>query len=311
MPSTPLPTDRRAEEAYVAQYLRAFPSDCLRRLRVVVWEHSAVGRELVARILRELGAETHSVGRSETFVPIDTENVTRADLEALEALTDGLAFDAIVSTDGDSDRPFVVAPSAAARQNGTSLRFLPGDLLGAVVAGVVKPDAVAIPISANDAIGRVLSGQGVEVVTTRVGSPYVIAALDELASRGFRRVVGWEANGGFLVESALDMGRGSLEPLPTRDALLPILANLFTMRSEGVPLRAIWDGFGCLRGSVSQVSSTVWRPKRAAPFFRGSYLPALRSRPCSVRTTPPRGRTRAICSRPSSRKRAVSRRPFG
>ena len=64
---------------------------------------------MLPSILMALGAKVITVGRSEKFVPIDTENVTPDDQAYFKVLANQHpdAF-AIVSTDGDSDRPFVV-----------------------------------------------------------------------------------------------------------------------------------------------------------------------------------------------------------
>ena len=88
--------------------------------RVLVYQHSAVGRDILARILHELGAAVITAGRSDRFIPIDTENITGEQLDHLEKLivgaeADGQSIDAIVSTDGDSDRPLVVAVLPAAK----------------------------------------------------------------------------------------------------------------------------------------------------------------------------------------------------
>ena len=110
------------------------------------------------RILRELGAEVITAGRSETFISIDTENLTVKQLDRLEELTvateaGGRPLHAIDSTHGDSDRPLVTAvlPAADVEPDGQHVRFLPGDLLGIVVAEYLRADAAAVPISANDA----------------------------------------------------------------------------------------------------------------------------------------------------------------
>ncbi|HET7376930.1 MAG TPA: phosphomannomutase, partial [Anaerolineae bacterium] len=73
------PVDYSAEETYVRRYLRSF-SRGLSGLRILVYQHSAVGRDILPRILSELGAEVITAGRSETFVPIDTENITEEQL---------------------------------------------------------------------------------------------------------------------------------------------------------------------------------------------------------------------------------------
>jgi phosphomannomutase len=77
---------------------------------------------------------------------------------------------------------------------------------------------------------------------TKIGSPYVVAALDELRRDGrYSRIVGWEANGGFLTGSDISLNASTLNALPTRDATLPILANLFAAAEQGFSLSALWN----------------------------------------------------------------------
>ncbi len=262
------PLDRSAEEAYVRRYLTSFTLGGLSGLRVLVYQHSAVGRDILPQILRELGAEVVSAGRSETFVPIDTENITDEQLDRLEefavaAEANGRPLHAIVSTDGDSDRPLVTAvlPAAEGQPGGRRVRFLPGDLLGIVVAEYLRADAAAVPISANDAVERRMAERKAVLEKTRIGSPYVISALDELHRAGkYSRIVGWEANGGFLTGSDIPLTAGTLNALPTRDSTLPILANLFAAADHRIGLTALWNRlpvrFG-RAGLLDNVSVTV------------------------------------------------------
>jgi phosphomannomutase len=248
-PSDLPPVVRAAEEAYVRRYLHSFTRGGLSSLRVLVYQHSAVGRDILPRILRELGAEVVSTGRSETFVSIDTENITEEQLDRLEefaiaAEEGGRSFHAIVSTDGDSDRPLVTAlvPAAQIREGERRVRFLPGDLLGIVVAEYLQADAAAVPISANDAVERRMGERGISLLKTKIGSPYVISALDELRRAGTHtRIVGWEANGGFLTGSDIALPSGTLAALPTRDSALPILANLFAAAEWRSALAPLWS----------------------------------------------------------------------
>src|SRR5512135_163537 len=243
------PLDRSAEDAYVRRYTQSFNRGGLTGLRVMVYQHSAVGRDLLPRILRELGAEVDTAGRSDMFVPIDTENITDGQLVQLEEFaaageTCGRPLSAIVSTDGDSDRPLVTAVLRAAEVHAGSrrVRFLPGDLLGLVVAEYLRADAAAVPISANDAVERRLRERRVPLEKTQIGSPYVVSAIDSLRNSGtYERVVGWEANGGFLTGSDIALNEATLAALPTRDATLPILANLFAAAEQGIALSALWD----------------------------------------------------------------------
>jgi phosphomannomutase len=69
-----------AQEAYVARYLDVFPPIALKGKRIGVYQHSAVGRELLARILNGLGAETITLGFADEFVPVDTEAIRSEDV---------------------------------------------------------------------------------------------------------------------------------------------------------------------------------------------------------------------------------------
>lgn len=207
---------------YLTRFTDAFPADVLHGLRVALYEHSAVGRELVADILRALGAEVFPCGRASSFVPIDTEALGEDGLATLQRLAEdanaqGHKIDAVISTDGDSDRPLVAAVDAKGQVN-----FIGGDVLGVLVARALGADAVAVPVSATDMVEPVF-GEQVSVQRTRIGSPWVIAAMSSMDGE---RIVGWEANGGFLHASPINTPRGTLAPLPTRDAALPIVVAL-------------------------------------------------------------------------------------
>jgi phosphomannomutase len=224
------PLQDEARRGYLRRYLDAFPAGALAGLRVAFYEHSAVGREVVVEILRGLGAEVFPVGRSEQFVAIDTEAISAEQLALLQALADDLRekigpFDAIVSTDGDSDRPMLLGIDEGGR-----VRFLGGDVLGTLVADALGADAIAVPISASDLIDLHFTPKNIPVTRTRIGSPWVIAAMATLD--GARRV-GWEANGGFLTGSTLALPAGPLAPLPTRDAVLPLVTALHAARRAG------------------------------------------------------------------------------
>lgn len=115
-----------AREFYVRRYLDFFPAEGLRGMKVIVYQHSAVGRDLLVDVLRGLGATVIPLGLSDEFVPIDTEDISDERLSDLQwmangAKVDGVPVDALLSTDGDSDRPLV----CGARSDGT-LVFFPG-----------------------------------------------------------------------------------------------------------------------------------------------------------------------------------------
>jgi phosphomannomutase len=225
-----------ARRFYADRYAAFFAGRSLAGMRIILYQHSAVGRDLLREILEGFGAAVVPAGRSETFVPIDTENIDAQALAAIQSLADGVpGIDAVVSTDGDSDRPLILGIDPGTR----AVRFFPGDLVGMIAAEFLDADAVVVPVSCNDAIDR---GRLARVLRpkTRIGSPYVIAGMDEARRLGRRAVCGWEANGGFLLGSDIERDGHTLAALPTRDAVLPILAVLFAARERSLTLPALF-----------------------------------------------------------------------
>jgi phosphomannomutase len=225
-PAPPLPTVAgEARDRYVRRYLEFFPLQALAGMRIAVYEHSAVGAAALVEILRGLGAEVFPFGRSAEFVAIDTEDISEARLREMQVLVDKAraqfgVLHAVLSTDGDSDRPLLLEIADDGR-----VKFFTGDRLGIVTADYLGADALAVPVTATDAIDRHFENRNVQCVRTRVGSPYVIAAAAQMRGRS---CVGWEANGGFFTFSEIERNGRRLSPLPTRDAMLPLLAALHT-----------------------------------------------------------------------------------
>lgn len=212
-PAPQMPQLRAAvAEDYKNRYLDCFESDALQGLKVGVFAHSAVGSDVLAAILAALGAECHVFGRVEHFVAVDTEAVEDRHLATMCAALTSRGLDAIVSTDGDGDRPLLL--DEAGRQ-------VNGDVLGALCARALGARTVVTPLTATSAIEG--SGWFSRVIRTRIGSPHVIAAMAHTAEPP---VVGFEPNGGFLVQTPVRLGTGRLAALPTRDAVLPILTVL-------------------------------------------------------------------------------------
>ena len=221
-PFASLEEDPRVVEMYVARYLDFFPKDCLKGKRIGVYQHSAVGRELMVEILTGLGAEVKTLGFSNVFVPVDTEAIRPEDVKAARKWAEEYGFDAIVSTDGDSDRPLISDETG---------QWLRGDVAGILVAAYLGADAVATPVSCNTALEK--CGWFDSVHRTRIGSPYVIEGMEQALKAGSQRVVGYEANGGFLTASNIAMGGKTLRALPTRDAIIVHLAILLIAIQKG------------------------------------------------------------------------------
>ena len=230
------PEHTEARTAYIERFTHFFKGASLAGKRVMVYQHSAVGRDLLAEILEHLGAEVIRAGRSDTFVPIDTENIDAPALAVIQVMVDKEVAEhgplyAVVSTDGDSDRPLILGVDP-----GTSkLHFFGGDLVGMVVAEFLRADAVVVPISCNDAIDRGKLSSLIEP-KTQIGSPFVIAGIEAALQKGKKRVCGWEPNGGFLTGSNLEQNGATLKALLTRDSVLPILAVLCATAESGLSL---------------------------------------------------------------------------
>jgi len=211
-----------AGEEYVARYLKFFAPDALRGLRIGIYQHSAVGRDLLVRILSGLGAAVTPLGRSEKFIPVDTEAIRPEDDQLALDWAGGGAYDALVSTDGDSDRPLVSDEQG---------RWLRGDIAGVLCARFLEADSVSTPVSCNTAVEK--CGWFGEIRRTRIGSPFVVASMLQASAAGKQRVVGYEANGGFLLNSSLTAAGATLSALPTRDAVIVILGVLLLAKAQG------------------------------------------------------------------------------
>ncbi len=214
--------NRSAYRNYIERHLQFFPPHCLAGMRLGFYEHSSVARDLLREILELLGAQVISLGRTDEFVPIDTEAVSAADVQQARRWAEQHAFDAILSTDGDADRPLL------GDEHGNWFR---GDIGGILCARYLGAQAVATTVSCNTALE--LSASFAKVIRTRIGSPYVIEGIGQLIGSGQRNVVGFEPNGGFLVGSAVEKNGRVLSPLLTRDAVLPILCLLSLARENG------------------------------------------------------------------------------
>ena len=228
-----------ARDEYKARYASLFDEKPLKGQIIVLYEHTAVGRELTREIFEALGAEIIPVGRSDKFVPIDTEDISAAQEKEYRSLVKKHQADALISTDGDGDRPLLIDERGA---------FHRGDVLGALTTQILfffnggPQSSVSIPISCSDAVDRFLVdklGRALHLKKTRIGSPYVIEAMQH-APQSCPLVVGWEANGGYLTHSQLKLGTGSLSALPTRDAMLPLIAVLSYAAKQKATLSSLF-----------------------------------------------------------------------
>ena len=202
----------------------------LKGSRIGVYQHSTVARDLLVDLLTHYGATVEVLGRSEEFVAVDTEAVPADTCSQLSEWASSYRLDAIVSADGDGDRPLV------SDEHGVPLR---GDLLGLITAQFLGARTVATPVTSNSGIDRL---EDVSVIRTKVGSPFVLAAMSTAGAAGLDGIVGFEANGGVLLGSDFELEGHVLSALPTRDCILPILATLRLIGSQ--PLSALSSRYG-------------------------------------------------------------------
>ena len=212
---------------YQQRYRDFFGADSLAGWRLGVYQHSGVARDLLVTLLESLGAEVLPLGRSADFVALDTEALRPEDTVLAQRAVAEHHLDALLTTDGDADRPMIADHEG---------RWWRGDVLGILTAHALGAHTVVTPVSSNTALE--LSGFFPEIRRTRIGSPYVIAAMQGALQEGQVPVCGYEANGGFLLGSPLTRDGRTLVPLPTRDAILPMLTGL--PASPGAANQEVW-----------------------------------------------------------------------
>jgi len=215
----------KAEREYAKRYVDFFGKNLLRGKTIVVYEQSSVIRDIMVEILKKLGAKVIAVGRSQKFIPIDTEAIQEVDLKKARTWVKKYKADAVVSADGDGDRPVLFDETG---------QFIRGDFLAVICSTYLKADSVSATASCNTSLEK--SGKFKNINRTKIGSPYVVTAMQNDKKNGYQRIVSYEANGGFLTGSDLLIGNKKIKSLPTRDSMLPILSALALSVNKKVSL---------------------------------------------------------------------------
>lgn len=91
-----------------------------------------------------------------------------------------------------------------------------------LTAQVLNAKTVVTPVLSNDMVRRLPDFDVVQL--TKIGSPFVVAGMDELRTSR-PDVVGFEAT-----------IKGSLGPLPSRDCMLSMIVPLLTVKAAGKSL---------------------------------------------------------------------------
>ena len=248
-----------AADLFVARNKALLKAGALSGLKIGVYQHSTVARDMFVDVLAHYGADVVPLGRSETFIPVDTEAVSPDSIKLMQGWAREQGLDAIVSADGDGDRPLV------ADETGTPLR---GDLLGLITSLFLGADTVVTPVTSNSGIE---AAGDYRVVRTRVGSPFVIAGMDEARKSGASKIVGFEANGGTLTGSDVTVNGSTFTALPTRDCFLPVLAVLARAASEKVSLSRLAKNFALPVAAADRLENfATERSAALMAYLRGS-----------------------------------------
>lgn len=208
---------------YAARYLAFFGEGALSERRIGVWQHSSAARDVLPEILAALGAQVILLAPSDDFVAVDTEAISGEVRNWLAGWVVQHRLDAIVSTDGDADRPLLADETGA---------VVPGDILGPITARALGAENLVTTISANTLVEAMQHFESVS--RCGIGSPYVIEMMEDKRASGASGVLGYEPNGGVLLGFEARIGGRSLAPLMTRDAVLPIVAVLVASFATGV-----------------------------------------------------------------------------
>ena len=215
----------KAKTEYVQRYLNFFNPDLLKDETIVVYQHSAVIRDMMVEIFEKLGASVIKVGRSDEFIPMDTEAMRNIDIDNAIKWAKKYKPTAIASADGDSDRPMLFDETG---------EFIRGDLLGILCSTYLGADSVSTTASCNTAIEK--SNKFIKINRTKIGSPYVIQSMQSDEKSGYNKIVSYEANGGFLTQNNISLNGHQLKALPTRDSMLPIISALALAKINNLSL---------------------------------------------------------------------------
>lgn len=262
--------ERQAIELFLSRNRALLPDGALAGLKIGVYQHSTVARDGLIDVIAGYGADVVALGRSDHFIPVDTEAVSAQTIEFMRGWAGEYGLDAIVSADGDGDRPLV------ADETGTPLR---GDLLGLIVARFLEAKVVVTPVTSNSGIEAAGSYR---VTRTKVGSPFVIEGMNKATAAGETAVMGFEANGGVLTQSDFAVANGTLTALPTRDSFLPVLATLFLAKRLDKSLSAIAADFHLpvaaadrLENFAVETSAALMAHLRSSPANLAAFLKPL------------------------------------
>jgi len=246
-------TNTQAEDMYFDRYVEAFGRGILNDIDIGYWQHTSVGRRLIPRIFKALGARVHYIGRKERWDwAVDTEDIKPKVAVVAKGLADelrkkvekkGRRFLGLSTSDGDSDRPGMFDESGVFNY-GDKLSYLTCEYIQKYNPG--KEMHVVVTASTNEAVIRKFEDMKMHVHKVMIGSPYVVKEMTDVFEKIKDEhpnaiVVGFERNGGFLTGTDIKLGNGVLKALPTRDAILSLICAFHLAKEEGKTISQLFQ----------------------------------------------------------------------
>ena len=253
MASAPGTPDLDLIAAYKARYRDFFGAGALAGLTVGVYQHSSVARDVIVEMLEALGARAVPLGRATSFIPVDTEALREEDEVLARQWAGEQTLDAIVSTDGDADRPLI----------SDATRRLPARRPGWGDHGQVSRGGC--DRHARDLQLRPGGVRRLRQKSFAPGSDHLtsLRAWRRPPAPGPRPLSGSKPMAASCSAPTSGVSDRRLAALPTRDAMLPILCALGEIVAQGKPLAEIGAAFA-FKAAASNRLQNVATDKSAA-----------------------------------------------
>lgn len=218
----------KAREEYVDRYINIFSNNLFKNKKIAVYQHSTVAKEILIEIFQKLGAEVIPMGLFDHFVSFDTENLRSEDFDFAKKVVEEYKPFAIVSADGDGDRPLLFD------EKGEQVR---GDIIPVLSSIYLEADSISCTVSSNTVVEKVNFFK--KVTRTRIGSPYIIEGMEKDINNDFKRAISYEANGGYINGTDLNINGKILKALPTRDSMLPLITVILFALEKNLLLSSL------------------------------------------------------------------------
>lgn len=185
-----------AKSEYI-EYLSSLSKLKYKKWKVVVDAGNGAQSDIIPDVLRKYGLNVVEFNCSfqQEFMARDTE--VESEFESLKQKVLSEKADFGIGFDSDGDRAVFVDETG---------RYIYGDYSGTILSKFADSKKIATPIN----VSSVIDTLGKEVIRTKVGSPYVVAAMKQHSAR-----FGFEANGGCIFNNmkSRDGGRTAVEML--------------------------------------------------------------------------------------------------